>query len=67
MAEKDPNLSAVNSDARIDHYWSSIFEIKTVSENSKYVKVPSLVKAFLAFQNGNSEVEKSLSDNNNCE
>ena len=42
-AEKDFNLSAFNSDTRTDYYWRSVFEIKTICENSKYVKLPSLV------------------------
>ena len=66
MIEKDSTLSAFNYDTRIDHCWRSIFKIKTVSENSMYVKLPSLVKAVLAFQNGNSMVERRFSDNNNC-
>lgn len=66
MTEKDSTLSAFNYDTRIDHCWRSIFKIKTVSENSMYVKLPSLVKAVLAFQNGNSMVERRFSDNNNC-
>ena len=66
MTEKDSTLSAFNYDTRIDHCWRSIFKIKTVSENSMYVKLPSLVKAVLAFQNGNSMVERCFSDNNNC-
>ena len=66
MTEKDSNLPAFNSDTRIDHYWRSVFEIKTASENSEYVELPSLVKALLAFQNGKSAVEMCLSDSNNC-
>lgn len=66
MTEKDSTLSAFNYDTRIDHCWRSIFKIKTVSENSMYVKLPSLVKAVLAFQSGNSMVERRFSDNNNC-
>ena len=60
-AEKD--LSAFNSNTRTDHYWRSVFEIKTICENSKYVQLQSLVKAFLALQNSNRVVERSLSDN----
>ena len=31
-----------------NHYWRSDFEIETVSTNSKCVKLPPLIKAFLA-------------------
>ena len=66
MTEEDSNLPAFNSDARVDHYWGSIFEIKTVCKNSKHIKLLLLVKSFLTFQNGKSMVERSLSDNSNC-
>ena len=39
MTEKDSNLPAFNSDTRVDHYWRSIFEIKTVCKNSKHIKL----------------------------
>ena len=41
------------------------FQIKTTSGTLKYTKLPPLIKAILAFQNGNATVEWSLSDNKN--
>ena len=66
MVEKDSNLPCFNSGRRPDHYWRSVFEIKTVSENSKYIKLASLVKVFLAFQNSNIAVQWCISSNKNC-
>ena len=63
MHTAEKHLSAFNSNTRTDHYWRSVFEIKTICENSKYVQLQSLVKAFLALQNSNRVVERSLSDN----
>lgn len=31
--EKDSNLPTFNSDKRSDHYWRSVFKIKTVNKN----------------------------------
>ena len=50
---------------RVDYYWKAVFEIKSNSGEQKYSKLPALVKAVLAFQNGNAAVERSLSDNKN--
>ena len=66
VAEKDSNMRAFISHARIYYYWRSVFKIRTVSWNSKYFKLLPLIKVFLAFWNGDSAVERSLSDNKNC-
>ena len=63
MSEKCSNVPP--GEGRIDHYWRAIFETKTMSGENKYIMLPPLVKAILSLQNGNSAVERSLSDNNN--
>ena len=54
-----------NEFGRVDHYWNAVFQIKTTTGTLKYTKLPPLIKAILAFQNGNAAVERSLSDNKN--
>ena len=53
------------TEGRIDHYWGSIFDIKTLSGEKKYMILPRLIKSILCLQNGNAAVERSLSDNKN--
>ena len=52
-------------DERIDHYWQSVFKLKTLSGTRKYPLLAKLVKSVLSLHHGNSAVERSLSDNKN--
>ena len=65
MVESEKKLPDALQCERVDHYWNQVFKIKTTSGHLKYIILPKLVKAILAFQNGNANVERSLSDNKN--
>lgn len=57
-----PNASVFPS---IEEYWTVVMNIKTESGNMKYDSLSKVVKSMLSLQNGNSDVERSLSDNRN--
>ena len=54
-----------NTKCRIDHYWRKIFEYKLPSGETKYPNLSILIKSVLSLHHGNSDVERSLSDNKN--
>ena len=66
MVESETKLPPIEMTKRVDHYWNKVFQIKTNSGTSKYTKLSTLIKATLAFQNGNASVEMSLFDNKNA-
>ena len=39
MVESDGNLKKANGCKRVDHYWSTVFEIITASGSVKYPKL----------------------------
>ena len=50
----------------VDHWWDSIFEMKTLIGERKYPMLEKLIKSvLLPLHHVNSAVERSLSDNNN--
>ena len=65
MVESDRKLPSTGKAKTVDHYWNEGFQIKTSSGTLKYTKLSRLIKAILAFQNGNAPTEGSLSDNKN--
>ena len=48
---------------RIDHWWNSVFKLKTSFGQRKYPHLEKLVKSVLSLPNGNAATERSLSDN----
>ena len=51
------------SPIRVDLYYSKIFEIEFDSGEKKYDLLSKLIMSCLSIQNGNADVECSLSDN----
>ena len=49
---------------RIDHYWRTIFDIRTADGQFKYRVLPLMVKMALVLPHSNADVERSLSVNN---
>ena len=60
---KTKNVTA--QDEQIDHYWQSLFKLKTLSGARKYPLPTKLVKSVFSLYHGNTAVEPSLSDNKN--
>ena len=52
---------------RVDLYYSKIFEIEFDSGDKKYDLLSKLIMSCLSIQNGNADVERSLSDNKNTQ
>ena len=65
MVESEENLKKANICKKGDHYWSAVFEFITAYDSVEYTTLQRVVKAFLSFANGNTAVERSLSDNKN--
>ena len=63
QAESEKNVTA--QDEQIDHYWQSLFKLKTLSGPRKYPLPTKLVKSVFSLYHGNTAVEPSLSDNKN--
>ena len=63
QAESEKNVTA--QDEQIDHYWQSLFKLKTLSGARKYPLPTKLVKSVFSLYHGNTAVEPLLSDNKN--
>ena len=50
---------------RVDHWWRSIFKLKTLIGERKYPMLEKLIKSVLSLHHANSAVERSLSGSNN--
>ena len=65
MYESDDKVGKIGDHNRVDHWWRSIFKMKTLIGERKYPIMEKLIKSVLSLHHGNSAVERSLSDNNN--
>ena len=58
-----PEIEKTVNEQRIDTYWSEIFKTKTSSGLLRYPSLSKLVKLCLTLSHGNSDVERSFSEN----
>ena len=49
----------------IDYHWSNVLDKKTKSGQPSYHVLPKVIKSVLTLAHGNSDVDRSLSDNKN--
>ena len=64
MYESDDKVEEIGEHIRVDHWWRSIFKMKTVIRERKYSMLEKLIKSLLSLHHANSAVERCLSDNN---
>ena len=55
--------SDIDTDQRVDHYWSAVFLLTSVEGNGRYQLLPRLVKSCLVLAQANVDSEHSLSVN----
>ena len=65
MYESDDKVEEIGEQNPVDHWWCSIFKMKTLIGERKYPMLGKLIKSVLFLHHANSAVERSLSDNNN--
>ena len=65
MYESDDKVEEIGGHNRVDHYWRSIFKIKTLTGERKYRILEKLINSVLSLNHADSAVERSLPDNNN--
>ena len=63
--ESDDKVEEIGEHNRVDHWWCSIFKMKTLIGERKYPMLEKLIKNVLSLHHANSAVERSLSDNKN--
>ena len=61
LVDKDGNTTTKL--IRVDHFWRKVFKITLPSGLAKYNALPKVIKTLLCIHHGNSDVERSLSDN----
>lgn len=55
----------ITSTTRIGEFWAAVLLMKSKRGELKFQTLSKVVKSVLAIQNGNADVERSLSDNKN--
>ena len=65
MCESDDKVEEIGGCNHVDHWWHSIFKMKTLIGERKYPMLEKLIKSVLSLHHANSAVERSLSDSNN--
>ena len=54
------NISDIDTDQQVDHYWNTVFLLKSVEGNGHYQLLPRLVKSCLALAQANVNSQCSL-------
>ena len=65
MHGSDDKVKEIGEKNRVDHWWRSIFKMKTLIGDRKYPKLEKIIKNLLSLHHANSAVERSFSGNNN--
>ena len=60
LYQNDGNISDIDTDQRVDHYWNAVFLLKSVEGNGHYQLLPRLVKSCLALAQANVNSQCSL-------
>ena len=61
--QADQEVSELDTNQRVDHYWNAVFLPKSIDGNSRYQCLPLVIKSGLVFAQTNAESERSLSIN----
>ena len=65
MYESDDKEEEIGEYSHVYLWWCSIFKMKTLIGERKYLVLEKLIRSVLSQYHANSAVERSLSDNNN--
>ena len=60
----DKDITKLDKDTRVGHYWRRIFKLQKTNGNSRYPLLTRIVKTALVLPHGNSDVERGISVNN---
>ena len=60
LYQNDGNISDIDTDQRVDHYWNAVFLLKSVEGNGRYHLLTRLVKSYLVWAQTNVNSERSL-------
>ena len=63
LLQADQEVSELDTNQRVDHYWNAVFLLKSIDGNSRYQSLPLVIKSGLVFAQTNAESERSLSIN----
>lgn len=63
LLQADQEVSELDTNQRVDHYWNAVFLLKSIDGNSRYQCLPLVIKSGLVFAQTNAESERSLSIN----
>ena len=63
LLQADQEVSELDTNQRVDHYWNAVFLLKSIDGNSQYQCLPLVIKSGLVFAQTNAESERSLSIN----
>ena len=63
LYQNDGDISDIDTDQRVDHYWNAVFLLTSVEGNGHYQLLPCLVKSCLVLAHANANSERSLSVN----
>ena len=63
LYQNDGDISDIDTDQRVDHYWNAVFLLTSVEGNGRYQLLPRLVKSCLVLAQANADSERSLSVN----
>ena len=63
LLQADQEVSELDTNQQIDHYWNSLFLLKAIDHSSRYQFLPLVIKSGLVLAQTNAESEMSLSIN----
>ena len=63
LLQADEEISELDTNQRVDHYWNAVFLLKSIDGKSRYQCLPLVMKSGLLFAQTNAESERSLSIN----
>ena len=63
LYQNDGDISNIDTDQRVDHYWNVVFLLTSDEGNGRYELLPRLVKSWLVLAQANADSERSFSVN----
>ena len=60
LLQADQEVSELDTNQQVDHYWNAVFLLKSIDGNSRYQCLPLVIKFGLVFAQTNAESERSL-------
>ena len=63
LLQADQEVSELDTNQQVVHYWNAVFLLKPINGNSRYQCLPLVIKSGLLFDQKNADSERSLSIN----